>query len=67
MTTIGYGDLLPISFYGKALAMVIAYYGVFMMSLFVAIATLQLKMTNGENQAFQKLMVSERACNLIII
>lgn len=46
MTTIGYGDLLPISFQGKALAMIIAYYGVFMMSLFVAIATLQLTMNN---------------------
>ena len=52
MTTIGYGDLLPVSYAGKAIAMVIAYYGIFMMSLFVAISTMQLTMTNSENQAF---------------
>jgi len=38
MTTIGYGDYVPISGYGKIIAMVIAYYGVFMMALFVAVS-----------------------------
>lgn len=66
MTTIGYGDYLPLSWMGKIFAIVIAYYGVFMMALFVAVCTQQLNFTKEEQHAFSLIMLSDRAANSII-
>jgi hypothetical protein len=52
MTTVGYGDISPLSHNGKILAIVVSIWGVFVVSLFVVTLTNMLIFTESEKKSF---------------
>lgn len=57
MTTVGYGDLYPKTNIGRTVGIVIAFWGVFIVSLFVVSLSTMLEFDSGEFKAF---LLSER-------
>jgi len=37
MSTVAYGDIIPYSWYGKIISMLLAFYGSFVVSLFIVV------------------------------
>ena len=52
MTTVGYGDLFPKTNIGRIVGIVIAFWGVFIVSLFVVSLSTMLEFDSGEQKAF---------------
>jgi hypothetical protein len=52
MTTVGYGDFYPKTNIGRIVGIVIAFWGVFIVSLFVVSLSTMLEFDSGELKAF---------------
>lgn len=52
MTTVGYGDYYPKTNMGRIIGMIIAFWGVFIVSLFVVSLSNLFEFTPGEDKAF---------------
>lgn len=52
MTTVGYGDIYPKTIMGRLTGIIIAFCGVFILSLFVVALTKMLEFDPGEGKAF---------------
>ena len=52
MTTVGYGDIFPKTRVGRLIGIVIAFWGMFIVSLFVVSLTTMLEFDAGESKAF---------------
>lgn len=52
MTTVGYGDFYPKTNIGRMVGIVIAFWGVFIVSLFVVSLSTMLDFDPGEKKAF---------------
>jgi hypothetical protein len=52
MTTVGYGDIYPITAMGKLVAVLCSTSGVLISSLYVVSITNTLKMTSSENRSY---------------
>ena len=57
MTTVGYGDFYPKTNVGRCVGIVIAFWGVFIVSLFVVSLSTMLEFDSGELKAY---VLSER-------
>jgi len=55
MTTVGYGDYFPRSFFTKLIGLICAFYGVFIVSLFVITLTNYLNMDGSEARSYNLL------------
>jgi hypothetical protein len=66
MTTVGYGDLFPLSMYGKIISMILAFFGAFIISLFVVVSTNVLEFSKRQRYAFHKLLIAQKAADAII-
>lgn len=55
MTTIGYGDLYPASYMGRLIGIIIAFWGVFYVSLFVIALTNTLNFESVESKSYMLL------------
>lgn len=55
MTTVGYGDFYPKSNATRIIGVIMAFYGVYVVSLFVITLTQYLNMDNAEDRAFELL------------
>jgi potassium intermediate/small conductance calcium-activated channel subfamily N protein 2 len=53
MTTVGYGDFYPKTNIGRMVGIVVAFWGVFMVSLFVVSLSAVLEFGSGEMKAFE--------------
>jgi len=53
MTTVGYGDFFPKTTLGRLIGIIIAFWGVFIVSLFVVSLSTMLEFDSGENKAFR--------------
>lgn len=56
MTTVGYGDISPVSHNGKLLAIILSIWGVFVVSLFVVTLTNMLEFSESEEKSFKILV-----------
>ena len=52
MTTVGYGDLFPISYPSKFVGIICAFYGVYVVTLFVITIERMLETNEGEERAY---------------
>lgn len=52
MTTVGYGDFYPKTNIGRIVGIIIAFWGVFIVSLFVVSLSTMLEFDSGELKAF---------------
>mmetsp|Transcript_6748 Transcript_6748/g.6005 ORF Transcript_6748/g.6005 Transcript_6748/m.6005 type:complete len:262 (-) Transcript_6748:254-1039(-) len=62
MTTVGYGDLFPKTNIGRIVGIIIAFWGVFIVSLFVVSLSTMLEFDSGEQKAFllnERLQIKE--------
>ena len=48
MTTVGYGDMFPVTFYGRLVGIVCAFWGTFIISLLIIVAAEIFALTNNE-------------------
>jgi hypothetical protein len=53
MTTVGYGDYYPKTNMGRIIGLIIAFWGVFIVSLFVVSLSNMFEFDSGESKAFQ--------------
>jgi potassium intermediate/small conductance calcium-activated channel subfamily N protein 2 len=53
MTTVGYGDFFPKTNIGRIVGIVVAFWGVFIVSLFVVSLSTMLQFDSGEEKAFE--------------
>lgn len=60
MTTIGYGDIFPITNFGRTICIVACIWGVFILSLFVVALTNTTEFTEKEEQVYDAI-ITERA------
>ncbi len=66
MTTVGYGDIYPLSMYGKVISVILAFFAAFIISLFVVVSTNILEFSKRQRQVFHQLLISKKAANAII-
>lgn len=59
MTTVGYGDFFPWSIFTKIIGIICAFFGVFVVSLFVITLTNYLNMDGAEERSFSLLQKLE--------
>ena len=60
MATIGYGDLYPITFWGRMVAIVACIWGIFILSLFVVSLNNITQLTKEEHYAFEDIIREEK-------
>ena len=65
-TTIGYGDLLPLSTQDKACVFFLGFAGLFTTSLWVFITGNQLSLDHTQSIVFHKILIHNKAANAII-
>ena len=56
LTSVGYGDIYPKSFYGRIVGIIICFWGVFIVSFFVVTVTNMLNFTGSEEKAYNLLL-----------
>lgn len=56
LTSVGYGDLYPKSFWGRVVGIIICFWGVFIVSFFVVTVTNMINFTANEEKAYQLLL-----------
>lgn len=56
LSTVGYGELYPKTFFGRIVGVIICFWGVFILSLFVVTITNSLEFSSNEDKAFSLLM-----------
>ena len=57
MTTVGYGDFYIKTLFGRLVGIIVAFWGVFIVSLFVVSLSTMLEFDNAEDKAY---MINER-------
>ena len=65
-STIGYGDLLPLSWFDKGIVFFLGFTGLFTTSLWVFITGGQLKLNHSQSIVFHKILIHNKAANAII-
>jgi hypothetical protein len=65
LSTVAYGDIIPFSWYGKIISMSLAFYGSFVVSLFIVVTQNVMRFDKVQKQAFHKLLISEKAASAI--
>lgn len=65
-STIGYGDLLPLSVFDKSIVQFLGFTGLFTISLWVFITGSQLKLTHSQSIVFHKILIHNKAANALI-
>ena len=56
LTSVGYGDLFPKTFFGRIVAIIISFWGVFIVSFFVVTVTQMLNFSGSEEKSYQLLL-----------
>ena len=56
LTSAGYGDLYPKTFFGRTVGVIICFWGVLIISFFVVTVTNMLEFTPNEKRAYNLLM-----------
>ena len=56
LTSVGYGEIYPKTFYGRIVGIIICFWGVFIVSFFVVTLTGMLSFTTPENKAYDLLL-----------
>jgi hypothetical protein len=56
LTSVGYGELYPKTFYGRIVGIIICFWGVFIVSFFVVTLTGMLSFTDNEKKAYDLLL-----------
>ena len=57
MTSVGYGDIFPKTFWGRMIGIVVSFWGVLVMSMVVVIQTEQTSFTRSEKKAVELINV----------
>lgn len=52
LTSVGYGELYPKTFFGRIVGIIICFWGVFIVSFFVVTVTNVLMFSTGEDKAY---------------
>jgi hypothetical protein len=60
MTTIGYGEIYPITHFGRFSAIIACFLGVFLFSLFVVAVTNTVSLTKFDEEPFNDLLAEKR-------
>lgn len=53
MTSVGYGDIYPKTFWGRMIGIIVSFWGVLVMSMVVVIQTEQTSFTRSEKKAIE--------------
>ena len=61
MTTVGYGDLVPATDFGRSIIIFVALWGTFLISLLILIASDIFEMTMNEQKALHHLLQTRKA------
>jgi ABC-type xylose transport system permease subunit len=56
LTSVGYGEIYPKTFFGRIVGIIICFWGVFIVSFFVVTLTGMLSFTGPENKAYDLLL-----------
>ena len=56
LTSVGYGDLYPKTFFGRIVGIIVCFWGVFIVSCFVVTVTNMLEFSGLENKAYELLL-----------
>ena len=56
LTSVGYGELYPKTFFGRIVGIIICFWGVFIVSFFVVTVTNMLNFTGSEEKAYNLLL-----------
>ena len=56
LTSVGYGDFYPKTFWGRIVGIIISFWGVFIVSFFVVTITQLLMFTGGEDKSYNVLL-----------
>ena len=56
LTSVGYGELFPKTFWGRIVGIIISFWGVFIVSFFVVTITQLLMFTGGEDKSYNVLL-----------
>ena len=56
LTSVGYGELYPKTFFGRIVGIIICFWGVFIVSFFVVTVTNMLNFTGSEEKAYHLLL-----------
>ena len=72
LTSAGYGDLFPKTFFGRLVGVMICFWGVLIISFFVVTVTNMLEFTPNEERAYnllmrlhKKVILKQRACDVL--
>lgn len=72
LSSVGYGELYPVTFFGRIVGTAICFWGVFIVSMFVVTVSAFLDHTGGESKSFEliialhwKLMLKKAGVRLI--
>lgn len=53
MTTVGYGDYFPMTYYGRSIGVIASFFGTLLVSLMIVSLTIAIDFTMNQEQAFQ--------------
>ena len=56
LSTVGYGEMYPKTFFGRIVGVIVCLWGVFILSLFVVTITNSLEFSNNEDKSFSLLV-----------
>ena len=66
MTTVGYGDMYPVTDFGRFVAIICALWGTFIISLFIIVATEIFALSHIEQKALHHLLQTRKAAQTIV-
>ena len=65
MTTVGYGDMYPVTLFGRMIGVICAFWGTFIISLLIIVAERVFALKGVENKALNHLMRTRMAAQTI--
>ena len=66
MTTVGYGDMYPVTFFGRIIGVIAAFWGTFVISLLIIVATEVFSLKITEKKALHHLLQTRKAAMTVI-
>lgn len=65
MTTVGYGDMYPVTTFGRIIGVICAFWGTFIISLLIIVATEIFALTINEQKALHHLLQTRKAAQTV--